>query len=250
MAPVPPTVPLTLRGSDQAHTFGLGLAQVTTPIDNFRLPTCQTDLLEAQLARLVKKTFSEYPTMAVESEEQPEAAQYLTGNFTTDYPEACRRNNVQPLTLLHIGFPLPPIPIAQTPPLRDSSPFGATDLASDPDPATSSVPKTTRSISSNLELNSPFSGSLISEPDPRSASVSASVGMLGPVGIPVRQMEPRKMNYDSRYRFTPTLVVETLEGEEEDEANKVEIRGWKVAVGNIVALAAAVTACSSIAQLV
>ncbi|KAJ3044315.1 Leucine-rich repeat-containing protein 71 [Rhizophlyctis rosea] len=151
--------------------------------------------------------------MAADTEEQD--AQEYTGNFEIDYLEACRRQKLDPLHILKIGHPLPPIPMPITP--REN--------ASTPPPADS----TTTSSSP---------GDNVPQPD----STTTTTTDLKPA-------EPPLMSYHSRFQFKPSLIVETAEGEDDEEVYKVEVRGWKLSLSMTEALCAVVPACNSITHL-
>ncbi|KAJ3293813.1 Leucine-rich repeat-containing protein 71 [Borealophlyctis nickersoniae] len=158
--------------------------------------------------------------MAADTEEPPEAHEY-TGNFETDYLDACRRANTKPLTILKIGHPLPPIPIAI------ASPPASVADAKEGDTAGGNAEATP---AASADAPKPGDGDGVATTD-------------------VARRQPRLMNYQSRYRYTPTLVVETTDTEEEEEVYKVEMRGWKIRPGLMEVLSQVVPACSTITHL-
>ncbi|KAL5040679.1 hypothetical protein RTP6_007665 [Batrachochytrium dendrobatidis] len=57
------------------------------------------------------------------------------------------------------------------------------------------------------------------------------------------------INYQSRFKFSPTIDVESNEYEYEEEVYKIEVRGWKVSIPTMEAINLAITACSTITHL-
>ncbi|KAI8923152.1 hypothetical protein BC831DRAFT_472407 [Entophlyctis helioformis] len=57
------------------------------------------------------------------------------------------------------------------------------------------------------------------------------------------------MYYHSRYKFSPTIDVETNENEEEEEIYKLEVRGWKLSIAAVESLNMSIAACTTITTL-
>ena len=55
--------------------------------------------------------------------------------------------------------------------------------------------------------------------------------------------------YISRFRYTPTIDVETTENEDEEEIYKIEVRGWKLSVAAFDAFNSAATSCTTITHM-
>ena len=141
-------------------------------------------------------------------------AQDYTGNFETDYLEACRRANIKPMHLLKIGHPLPPIPILLTPRNQTPPPTNHQSLP----PAEDELP--------NIVKN---------------GGADAADVVQKPAGV---------MSYHSRFQYKPSINLETADGEDEEEVFSVQIRGWKMEEQTMAILASVVPACNSISHLV
>ncbi|KAI9093064.1 hypothetical protein DFS34DRAFT_567948, partial [Phlyctochytrium arcticum] len=58
------------------------------------------------------------------------------------------------------------------------------------------------------------------------------------------------MSYASRYRFSPTIILESLESDDEDDFQRLEVRGWKLPVAIMEVLSGVIPACGSITNLI
>ncbi|KAJ3231890.1 Leucine-rich repeat-containing protein 71 [Chytriomyces hyalinus] len=56
--------------------------------------------------------------------------------------------------------------------------------------------------------------------------------------------------YFSRYKFRPTICIESRDGDEDEEIYKVEVRGWKTSTKVLEILSLSLTSCSTITNLV
>ncbi|TPX71415.1 hypothetical protein SpCBS45565_g01052 [Spizellomyces sp. 'palustris'] len=169
--------------------------------------------------------------MAVDLEEGAEALEYV-GNFETDYHDACRRNGAKPFNILKIRHPLPPLPISMTP--RPLSGASGQDKPSD---GQSQPGATEGDVTVDGVLTRPF-------PDRAEENMAAEKDEEG------KFSESKIMTYNSRYRFTPTIVLETIDGDDDDEPQKLEVRGWKLPYGIIEVLSGVIPACGTITNLI
>ncbi|KAI8820107.1 uncharacterized protein EV422DRAFT_578899 [Fimicolochytrium jonesii] len=169
--------------------------------------------------------------MTVDQEDLSETGEY-TGTFTTDFHDACRRHNCTPLKLLKITNPLPPLPVPVTPRPRSAAVASEAthnaDTGNDPTVSSEVVDEANDTPGERDSTTQPQQQQQLKEDDVRR----------------------REMNYISRYQYTPTILMETGEGEEEEELQRVEIRGWKVRVEIVEVLASVVPASGTISQLV
>ncbi|KAL2916521.1 hypothetical protein HK105_203954 [Polyrhizophydium stewartii] len=60
---------------------------------------------------------------------------------------------------------------------------------------------------------------------------------------------PPITTYTSRYRFRPTIDVETIDNEEEEEVYKIQVRGWRLSVPSTEAICTALSSCATITNL-
>ncbi|KAJ3352611.1 Leucine-rich repeat-containing protein 71 [Kappamyces sp. JEL0680] len=185
------------------------------------------------------------------------AALELSGNFETDYQEACRKLGVKPLHLLKFGPVLPPLPLKETDieatlslknsmvslvgrkslvtiiapdeetPTVPLSPTETTVPASAPSPA----PK--NSIPTRRVLNERRENSIQEYLKKSQLEFGSSANLLASTWV--RNKHP----YSSRYKFTPTINLEYTDSEEMDGEilYKMELRGHKIPVGNLEVLA-------------
>ncbi|KAJ1340203.1 hypothetical protein BSLG_005196 [Batrachochytrium salamandrivorans] len=56
-------------------------------------------------------------------------------------------------------------------------------------------------------------------------------------------------SYPSRFKFTPTITIETNETEDDEEVYRIQVRGWKLASSNLEALNSAINSCATITHL-
>ncbi|KAJ3282926.1 hypothetical protein HDU79_009549 [Rhizoclosmatium sp. JEL0117] len=83
-------------------------------------------------------------------------------------------------------------------------------------------------------------------PTPLAATQSVSTFNLAPKQLPYAG----NAKYYSRYKFQPTICVETAEGDEDEEIFKVEVRGWRISAKMMEILGNVLTGCSGITHLV
>ncbi|KAJ3072216.1 Leucine-rich repeat-containing protein 71, partial [Rhizoclosmatium hyalinum] len=83
-------------------------------------------------------------------------------------------------------------------------------------------------------------------PTPLAATQSVSTFNLAPKQLPYAG----NAKYYSRYKFQPTICVETAEGDEDEEIFKVEVRGWRISAKMMEILGNVFTGCSGITHLV
>jgi hypothetical protein len=179
--------------------------------------------------------------------------EWVTGNLESDYAEACKRMSIEDAPILfRIQHPLPPLPI--------------------PVSRRGSLPKTSHDNSNSLfkstvgGLDEKMAGA-VKETAGASQSISPAAEVLGVQSTTVIHetstaagglastkdaTQPPEDNYykpKSRYRFRPTICVETQEVEEEEEIFKVEVRGWKLSLKVMEALSVVLPACTSLSHL-
>ncbi|KAJ3251971.1 Leucine-rich repeat-containing protein 71 [Chytriomyces hyalinus] len=84
---------------------------------------------------------------------------------------------------------------------------------------------------------------------PSIPSVSALISSTAPDdAVEASTNAPDK--YFSRYKFQPTVCIESREGDEDEEIYKVEVRGWKMSTKVLEILSLSLTSCSTITNLV
>ncbi|TPX57589.1 hypothetical protein PhCBS80983_g03715 [Powellomyces hirtus] len=159
-----------------------------------------------------------------------------TGNFEADFIEACRRHGCKPLSVLTVHHPLPPLPIPITP--RPQSVAGECDLPSDPDVEGPSCPRNANRFRSPEDQPS----DPLDVPDANASTVDSFEGQKEQKVVPT-------MNYASRFRFVPTIVLETAEEDEED-LQKLEVRGWNITPEIMEIICGLVVACGTLSHLV
>ncbi|KAI8921122.1 hypothetical protein DFJ77DRAFT_448680 [Powellomyces hirtus] len=174
-------------------------------------------------------------TVDAQPEEGNEGPEY-TGNFEADFIEACRRHGCKPLNVLTVHHPLPPLPIPVTP--RPQSVAGECDLPSDPDVEGPSCPRNANRFRSPEDQPS----DPLDVPDANASTVDSFEGQK-------EQKVAPTMNYASRFRFVPTIVLETAEEDEED-LQKLEVRGWNITPEIMEIICGLVVACGTLSHLV
>ncbi|KAI8593813.1 hypothetical protein BDZ88DRAFT_101325 [Geranomyces variabilis] len=174
--------------------------------------------------------------MTVEVQQEETITEY-TGNFGADFTEACKRRGCKPFNVLTVRYPLPPLPVPVTP--------RRTSLATDGE----------RSDAAALAGEEPTSGeekaaeSSSSGPDAAPTSQPATAPATEGSDDPNRlKLGPKVMNYQSRFRFRPTLVLETGE-DDEDDLQKLEVRGWSIAPEMMEIISSLVSSCGSFTTL-
>lgn len=165
------------------------------------------------------------------------SGQGFAGNFEKDFNDACHRHGCKPFDLLKIRYPLPPLPIAITP--RPSSAIVPQDTQ--PMGEAETPIETERSISAAQMPEITQDGVVVTVEERENTPSASENTDQKPPG-------PRVMSYMSRYRYAPTMVLETLE--EDEELQKLEIRGWKMPQGILEALSSVVPACPTITNIV
>ena len=178
-----------------------------------------------------------------------------TGNFEQDYLDECKKVGAKPMTILKFGHVLPPLPfkvadLTPSPTLSTKNSF-----ASGPPSRVGSGRKSAATaIPEDIETTAALNPQILTEiartasttvrnaiplrkviSDRRETSIqeflkkgqiefNSAVNIL--TGAP---WNSNTAPYTSRYRFTPTIDVETAENEEGEEevVYKIQMRGWK-----------------------
>ncbi|KAI9206984.1 uncharacterized protein BJ171DRAFT_495373 [Polychytrium aggregatum] len=174
----------------------------------------------------------------------------LTGNFITDYNEACKKLVLNPMKIQKIGHPLPPLPTPVAPlHVAKSSQILASGIdmnASQP-------------LDENALATVPSEGHLADETAPGHETSTAnlrqdlteSTAQIGSshLVLPSKPTGPVPVKYNSRYRFTPTIDVELSDNEDEEEIYKLEVRGWRLDVRQVDVIACIMHTCTTITHL-
>nr|KAJ3422336.1 Leucine-rich repeat-containing protein 71 [Polyrhizophydium stewartii] len=161
----------------------------------------------------------------------PEGQQELTGNFEQDYAEACKRLGVKPFAILKFGIPLPPLPYAPAA-LNESTaaPQGAGTAGTGASPASiqmgganlnqveDALYGSTQMLGPSASRNNQLGGKADNKKGSR-LDLAASTMRLRPG---TAGSHPPITTYTSRYRFRPTIDVETIDNEEEEEVYKIQ----------------------------
>ncbi|KAI8902218.1 hypothetical protein BC833DRAFT_521338, partial [Globomyces pollinis-pini] len=181
----------------------------------------------------------------------------LTGNFDEDYQTSCKKFNVKPMAILKFGPQLPPLPMK--PSDVQVSPTLSPKSSSASLPA-SRVGSAGKRANIQVIQEEEEDKEIQNNPD-GVAAIQASVPVvnLGRNGVPSRRVisERREISiqeflkkgqiefgsinlfanskstgpYSSRYKFTPTIDVEMIDSEEEEDIlYRIQIRGWKVSI--------------------
>ncbi|KAJ3011961.1 Leucine-rich repeat-containing protein 71 [Thoreauomyces humboldtii] len=176
--------------------------------------------------------------MTVETEEAAAEAVPIeyTGNFEADFQEACRKRSFKPFSVLTVHSPLPPLPIPLTPrPQSVSGDNPATDENGDHVPLEGEEkPAETVDRNNVVEVEGPAG----KETDEQQSMQDQQT------------LSPPVMSYRSRFRFTPTMVLETGEGDEEEELQKLEVRGWQISAEMVQILASLIVSCGTFTHLI
>ncbi|KAJ3320947.1 Leucine-rich repeat-containing protein 71 [Boothiomyces sp. JEL0866] len=199
-------------------------------------------------------------------------AQELIGNFEQDYPEVCKRLGTKPLHVLKFGSVLPPLPLKPSDILSPELSTKSSEMSmpqsrigsagrkhqvviNDVEGEVKSVIHTgskadlladgaisTHNISHNGTAKTYIPSRKVVS-DRREISIQEFLkkgqiefgsGMNFFSGL---QWTKRQVPYTSRYKFTPTVNILMLDGEEDEEVlYKIEIRGWKIPIQNLEAL--------------
>ncbi|KAJ3140902.1 hypothetical protein HK100_008441 [Physocladia obscura] len=238
----------------------------------------------------------------------------LTGVFSQDYVEACKRaGNLNEFPrVLRIGFPLPPLPLPSVSQTRQEDPntgHKTTSIDDDSDAPNDTLiqtgdftttinnnninnnsslllppPQTTTRVltasAENLEQPPPpllgaaavlgSSSSFLAAAQPLTStlklgSIEKRIELLGNSGgfggsrnfADAACITPK---YFSRYKFQPTICVETTavasaavaaaDNEDDDEVQKVEVRGWRINTKILDILSTVITTCTTVTSLV
>ena len=162
----------------------------------------------------------------------------FTGNFETDYVECCRLQSLSPFNLAKIGLPLPPLPSAKAASEKPEN-FAVSRVAN---------------LSPKKNVGNASSTHDVSPGSKPSAGLSTErQSPFGRAGLHKSDLHidtnsDALLKYTSKYRFSPTINVET--NEYDDDIYKIEIRGWKLSVPMSEIVGNAVTSCTSITNLV
>ncbi|KAJ3275924.1 Leucine-rich repeat-containing protein 71 [Terramyces sp. JEL0728] len=198
--------------------------------------------------------------------------QELVGNFEQDYPDLCKKLGTKPLAVLKFGSTLPPLPLKQNDILSPELSTKSSEMSmpqsrigsagrkqlvplNDVDAETKPVAHTgskadllaDTAVSTHNIAHSGAAKAYVPSrkvvSDRREVSIQEFLkkgqiefgsGMNFFSGL---QWTKRQAPYTSRYKFTPTVNILMLDGEEDEEIlYRIEIRGWKIPVQNLEAL--------------
>ncbi|KAJ3161656.1 Leucine-rich repeat-containing protein 71 [Geranomyces michiganensis] len=185
-------------------------------------------------------------------EETIPAPPEYTGNFGADFTEACKRRGCKPFNVLTVKYPLPPLPVPVTP--RRTSLVAAAGGSDGEHPdaaAAGSAGGEEPASGEEKTATSPSSPDANQPPGPTTTTAAATATPTTD-GLEEQQSKsklgPKLMNYQSRFRFAPTLVLETGEDDDED-LQKLEVRGWAIAPEIMEIISSLVSSCGSFTTL-
>ena len=172
----------------------------------------------------------------------------MTGNFESDYVEACKKVGLKPMNCLRFGIPLPPLPRKEN---TESVEGSLSSLSSDTHAS---------GRKSDINLNAPHEDEMINLEDTENLQ-NLAISAIGKHNFPTRrilsdrrelsiqeflkkaQIDPEaetlfpsnnwvknKNSYQSRFKFSPTIDLENQDNEddESDVLYKIELRNYKV----------------------
>ncbi|KAI8616896.1 hypothetical protein BC830DRAFT_1115993 [Chytriomyces sp. MP71] len=180
----------------------------------------------------------------------------LTGIFDNDYNETCRHLQLGPFEwprVRRIGHPLPPLPEPRT----TEPPTSLSSYDSISNDSMLSIAATDKEIAATADTvgenkgSSAILGPVSQSENARIASISPAVSAANLALPPTHgSVKETTAKYVSRYRFQPTLCVETREADDEEEVYKVEVRGWKLSAKVLDIVSTVLTSCPSVTHLV
>ncbi|KAJ3328328.1 Leucine-rich repeat-containing protein 71 [Blyttiomyces sp. JEL0837] len=189
--------------------------------------------------------------------EEIERDSFLTGVFEPDYLETCKRLAISdPPFLLKVQLPLPPLPLSL---LRNSNSItsaggnatGKDDLGGSTNFLGINQGGEDRLKGGSKEALLPsvvIGGSPSEGPkDAAGNKVGTARSLVDGRGGSAYDLS---MRYKSRFRFKPTIYIESAEADDEDDICKLEVRGWKMPLKVMEVLTSVLPGCSSVSNLV
>jgi hypothetical protein len=173
------------------------------------------------------------------------------GNFEQEYIEGCKKLNIKPLSILRIGHIPPPLPLKVTDVETIVTPTRAQSGGRKKSTTLEGINAVMENPSNTKGISSIPTRKVVNDRRELSIQEFLKKGQIDFESSGNIVSDSVNTPYQSRFKYTPTICLESLEGDDGDEETiyKVQLRAFKLDVGTFMVLNSIAPAFPNLVQI-